>query len=112
MIGAAVVGGVAQPGAAVAAHVGVGVQHAVDVAGDDHALAGDVDDASMAGRQRVGVAGVEPSGVEDPLALGLEHVGRAVVVAGERRAVLSRLATPSRARSICDFPTLPCSYAD
>src|SRR5690606_25913134 len=75
-----VFGRVAQLGAAVAAHVGVGVQRALDRAGDDDALAGDVDDAPVARRQGADVTGVEPAGVEDAGALEGEHFVRAVVV--------------------------------
>src|SRR5215210_8412741 len=72
-----------------AADVGVGVQDAVGIARDDRALAGDVHDAPVPGRQRIGVAGIEPPAVEEAVAFGGEHGRRAVVVTTERRRVLA-----------------------
>jgi hypothetical protein len=67
------------------------------IARDDRALAGDVHDAPVPGRQRIGVAGIEPPAVEEAVAFGGEHGRRAVVVTTERRRVLAvhvRLPAP------------------
>jgi hypothetical protein len=72
-----------------AADVGVGVQDPLASRATIALSPGDVHDAPVPGRQRIGVAGIEPPAVEEAVAFGGEHGRRAVVVTTERRRVLA-----------------------
>ena len=74
---------VAQARATMAADVGERVEDAVEVAGDQDALAGDVDHRAIASGQRVGAHRHEPPTVEEPLSLDLVDRVGCVVGTGE-----------------------------
>ena len=80
----------AQPRAAMAADIGVRVQVALAVLDQQHALAGDIGDEPVAGRETVVAAHVEPRLVEDLGPLELVHLIGAVFAAGEGGDELTR----------------------
>src|SRR5262249_21429099 len=83
--------GVADPTAAMAAHVVETVELPVLAADDEDALADDVDREEVPRLGRlVGASGVEPLPEEDLFALELEDLGSVVVAAGKSRATGAR----------------------
>ncbi|CAA9254944.1 MAG: hypothetical protein AVDCRST_MAG54-2182 [uncultured Actinomycetospora sp.] len=92
----------ADPRAAVAADVEVGVDRAVAPPGDDDALPADLHGLEGAGRRDVrGEDGAEPAGLEHEGLLGREDRRVRVVPARERRAQARR--QPRRRGRRCDL---------
>ena len=94
---------VAQPGAAVAAHVGQCMQRAIEIAREQHALAGKLDHGSIARLQAITTGREHPASVEDACTLDLVDLVGEVVVSCECASVVGQTVRHQRA--------LPCFLA-